>query len=417
MVGLFGFTQTILLITHVILSIFTAYLVLLTIAAYRAPKKPYKQLAKLTNFAFLIPAHNEESLLPELLESILKLDYPHSHFKIHVIADNCTDKTADIAAAYGANVHRRFNTDLIGKGYALQWALDEIRQADLQYDAFVVIDADSTISANFLKVMNEYVVGGAKVIQAYYTIEEPQLSWNIGLRYAAFAVLHFLRPQGRMTLGGSAGLKGNGMVFTPDILSQFPWPVSITEDIEYHMILLLNGFPVKFAPDALVWTEMPIRFEQSHTQIERWEYGRLEMARKYVLPLIKAAAGAVKQKQPGRAFYLFDAAMEHLIPPFSLMFGGAVLLLFVDSLFILGVLQFPLLSRIISISWANLSLGVFLIGGQIYYLLAGLRLARAPKSIYRQLLFSPIFMLRKVGRYFRILGGNKPHGWVKTVRN
>ncbi len=407
--------QVIFLIIQIIWLLPVGYLLLLTAAAWTAKRTtPAASPSELPFFSFLIPAHNEEVLLPELLESLQQLDYPKSHYQVHVIADNCSDHTAEIAAAYGAIVHVRHNETLIGKGYALEWGLNEIRAAGSAAEAFIIVDADSTISSNFLTVMHNQVAAGAQVVQAYYGVREPELSWNVGLRYAALTVLHFLRPQGRMVLGGSAGLKGNGMLFTREVLASFPWPASVTEDIEYHMVLLLNGYTVKFAPDAAVWGEMPERFEQSQTQLDRWEYGRMAMARKYVPLLLGAAGKAFQQKDLRRVYCLLDAVSEHLIPPFSVLFGGACLLLFLDAGFVLAGAWSPAPTHLI---WINAGLGVLLLAIQILYLLSGLRLANAPGIIYKQLYYAPLFVLRKIGQYGKILTGNKPDHWIKTTRN
>jgi cellulose synthase/poly-beta-1,6-N-acetylglucosamine synthase-like glycosyltransferase len=408
----------VLFVAQVILLVIVLYLLLLTVAAFAAPKvRTDREPARRSKFAFLIPAHNEEQVLPNLLESIKHSSYPASHYDVHVIADNCSDQTAVVAEGQGALVHRRFNDRQIGKGYALKWGLAEICETGHDYDAFIVVDADSTISSNFLEVMNREVNDGAKVLQAYYSVKDPDQSWNISLRYAAFAVLHFLRPQGRKLLGGSAGLKGNGMVFAPEIVTQFPWPASITEDIDHHMLLLLNGYPVRFVAEASVLAEMPESFSQSQSQLDRWEYGRLEMAQKYIPQLLKAAGAAFQQRNFRRVYALLDAVMEHLIPPFSLMAISTLALGLLDISLLVAAHQLPSLSETLRVAWTNAILGCVLLAGQAVYLFAGLKLAQAPGVIYRRLLFAPVFIVMKVGQILRLIRGNKPDGWVKTVRN
>ncbi len=394
------------------------YLFILTIAAFFAPRRK-NDLAeeKYLRFAILVPAHNEEVLLPELLESLQHLDYPSSDYDVHVIADNCVDATSEIANRYGAKVHTRTNLVQIGKGYALDWGLKEIWASGQEYDAFVIIDADSVVSANFLRAMNCEFGSGAQVVQAFYSVKDPTLSNNVALRFAALAVLHFLRPQGRMTFGGSVGLKGNGMAFAKEILALYPWPASVTEDIEYHMVLLLNGFRVRFCPDAIVWGEMPAQFEQSRSQLDRWESGRMDMARKYVPRLLEAAFSSLRNGQYQQVYAYLDAVMEHLIPPFSLLFTGASLLFLVNLGMILLIPLSTLPHGLEIIIRINFGLGVFLIAGQGFYLLSGLYLANAPKAIYKQLLFAPIFIFRKIGQYISVLAGSKPQSWVKTTRN
>lgn len=383
------------------------YLLLLTLAAYRANKKtlPAADQPK-TRFLFLIPAHNEERLLPGTLDSLNEVDYPKELFELHVVADNCTDQTAAVAAQKGAQVHERFNQELRGKGYALQWLLERLWADNIPHDAIVILDADTVVSPNFLKVMDSRVRQGQRLIQAYYAVRDPDRSWGISLRYAALAVLHFLRPQGRMILGGSTGLKGNGMVFHHEIMRQQEWTSSLTEDIEFHMAQVLRGERVYFAPDAIVWAEMPENLADADTQNERWERGRLQMARQFVPQLLSQA---VRRRPVNGRFLLFDAAMEHLIPPFSILMGSS-LFAAICALAAFLTVEHPL-------AIFNLVLAGAIVAGQGLYLLAGLNLAQAPAEVYRALLYAPGFMIWKIWLYAKILVSRSDDSWVRTARN
>src|SRR5215213_8154397 len=151
------------------------------------------------------------------------------------------------------------------------------------------------------------------------------------------------------TYGGSGGLKGNGMVFAAEILREYQWTASLTEDIEYHMALILGGHRVTFAPDAIVWAEMPSSLKAARTQNVRWERGRQEMLRQYVPRLLRAALVQ-------RSFLLLDAAIEQIIPPFSLVAAASLLLL-------IGALILQSIPAVL--------LGSGLLLGQAVYILAG----------------------------------------------
>jgi cellulose synthase/poly-beta-1,6-N-acetylglucosamine synthase-like glycosyltransferase len=378
------------------LALIIDYLLLLTAAALFAKRQtPPRAGNPSQRFVIMVPAHNEERLLPQLLESLGQLDYPHDLYAVHVVADNCSDRTAELGRAGGAVIHERFNTDLRGKGYALEWLLQQIWERGDPHDAVVILDADSVVSPNFLRVMDARMARGERVIQAYYAVREPESARSAGIRAVALTVLHYLRPQGRMVLGGSTGLKGNGMVFAADILHKHRWTASLTEDIEYHMELIRAGERAMFAPDAVVWAEMPDSLKASQTQNERWERGRMEMIRAYVPDLIGEGLRR-------RNFLLLDAAIEQLIPPFSVVAGLSVVTLLAALL-----LRSP---RAIGLAVAN-------IVGQIIYIFAGLILARAPRTLYQALLFTPGFILWKLWLYVRLLLGIKPGGWVRTARN
>ena len=168
-------------------------------------------------FVIVVPAHDEELLIASTVASMRGLDYPEDLFRIHVIADNCSDATAEIARAAGAEVHERFAPDKRGKGPALQWLLQRLWTRGDAHDAVVIVDADSTLSANFLRVMDAKLAEGHRVVQGYYAVRDPGTSWNVGLRYAGFALRHYLRPLARTAFGGSCGLYGNGMAFRSEM--------------------------------------------------------------------------------------------------------------------------------------------------------------------------------------------------------
>ena len=372
------------------------YLLLLTGAALFAKRNTApRRGAPSTHFVIMVPAHNEERLLPQLLKSLAQMDYPRELYAVHVVADNCSDNTAELGRASGAIVHERFNTELRGKGYALEWLLQQIWERGDKHDAIVILDANSIVSPNFLSVMDARMSRGERVIQAYYAVRAPERARSSGIRAVALTVLHYLRPQGRMVLGGSTGLKGNGMVFAADILRKHRWTASLTEDIEYHMELILAGERAMFAPDAVVWAEMPDSLKAAQTQNERWERGRIEMIKSYV-------PGLIREGLRGRNFLLLDAAIEQLIPPFSVVAGlsGIALLL-------------SLLLR----SGPAIALAMAIIAGQVIYIFSGLAMARAPFSVYKSLLFAPLFLAWKSVLYGRLLLGIKPRDWVRTARN
>src|SRR5262249_26141576 len=212
------------------------------------------------------------------------------------------------------------------------------------------------------RVMDAQLTAGARVVQGYSAVRDPGSSPVVGLRYIAMAMVNYLRPLGRMVLGGSAGLKGNGMVFRAELLHQHEWTAHLTEDIEFHMSLIAAGERVLFAPDAVVWSEMPATLARSTIQNERWERGRVEMLR-YVPRLLRVASRALGRGQWGRAYLNFDAAMEHLIPPFTVLVGVSLLLS--AAALLLFVLSFWLVPSALYWATANLLLALFLVVGQI----------------------------------------------------
>ncbi len=388
--------QVIDLLLGIAVAIEVGYLLLLTVAALFARRvTPLPAGEPATHFVVLVPAHNEEVLIERTVDSLLAMDYPRERFTVCVIADNCTDQTAALARARGAMVEERTNAELRGKGYALDWALQRLWESGRPCDALVIIDADTDVSPNFLRVMDARLRRGDVAVQGYYAVRDPGRSWTAALRYAALAVLHFLRPQGRMTLGGSVGLKGNGMVFTAAIMRGHRWTASLTEDIEFHMTLVLDGKRVAFASDAIVWAEMPNTLGTSTTQNARWERGRVQMLKQYVPTLLKQALAK-------RSFIMFDAAMEQLIPPTSVL--AFLIVVCLAGGIVLG-------------SAPGTALGLALLAGLIVYILAGLLLARAPAKVYLAMIYAPFLMLWKVWLYIKVVINPNKTGWVRTQRN
>ena len=385
--------QVLLIAYEIILAALCAYLLLLALLSLFAPKRTRLEGAPTTRFAILIPAHNEERLLPDLLASLATLDYAADRCRVYVVADNCTDRTAEIARAAGVRVYTRFNAAL-GKGYALQWLIEQINAAGERYDACVILDADSVVSSSLLQVMDALLRQGADAIQGYYAVRDMTATWSGNIRFAALTLLHYLRPLGRQVLGLSPGLKGNGMCFTAQVIERFPWSASLTEDIEYHANLILAGRKVVFAPDAIVWAEMPGKLRDSHTQNVRWERGRLQMVRTYVPRLLRQG---IRQ----RRWAPIDAALEQLIPPFSVFVGLMVLALVAGWVFSLGTVA--------RLGWA-------LLAGQSLYVLTGLIIAGAPPKTYLALLGAPFYMLWKIWLYVSVLVGRYRQGWVRTAR-
>jgi cellulose synthase/poly-beta-1,6-N-acetylglucosamine synthase-like glycosyltransferase len=207
------------------------------------------------------------------------------------------------------------------------------------------------------------------------------------------------------------------MLFAAPVLQRHPWSASVTEDIEQHMALILDGERVHFAPDATVWAEMPDDLAKSESQHQRWETGRLVLARRYVPQLLRAAVAALKAGRPRQAFVLLDAIMEHLIPPFAILVAASALLFMLNLLLWLALALGLAPAAARPLASLNLGLSVGLLAGQTIYLLAALRLVRAPRSAYLQLVHAPLYVFWKVRQYARALFSQTRQAWVRTTRN
>lgn len=245
-------------------------------------------------FMAIIPAHNEEAVVGNLVESLKAQDYPEDKFDIYVIADNCTDDTAKVAKDAGAIVLKRFDEEKKTKGFALNWFLKQKIEEDADYDAFCVFDADNIVDKNFLKNMNKKLCQGEEVVQGYRDIKNPRDSW-VASGYAIFYwMMHRFYHLARYNLGLSALLNGTGFMVKFDLVKPNGWQtITLTEDIEFSLMNIIDGRKVGWSTDAIVYDEQPITFAQSWSQRSRWTVGHLQCMKHYTGDLAK---GVVEHK-------------------------------------------------------------------------------------------------------------------------
>lgn len=395
--------QLILLPIFAYVVLMTLYLLVLTVAAYAFRKKTGgKESAPAgpSSFLLVVPAHNEAAGIGRTIQDMEKLNYPADRFHTLVIADNCDDDTAQLAGDAGARVVERTNPAARGKGQALDWFFKENIPLYTNFDAVAIIDADTRPHGEFLTEMDASLRHPkVDVVQGFYGVSNPESSWRTALSAAALFVFHHIRPAGRNRLGGTAGLKGNGMAFKTKILEQYGWPAfSIVEDIEFSMNLLMNGIVVDYNPDAVVYGEMASGADQAKTQRARWEGGRVELLKTYTLPLVKCWAEQ-------RRFFFFDALMELFIPPLSLLMSAQVLMLAFSMLFSRYLFD------------GALAASLLCLGVTLFYVLSGLILKKAPLYVWKSLLHAPFFILWKMPVYLKLLikrGGGTT--WERTGR-
>ena len=171
-----------------IITIYWVYQLVISLCSFIKLKDKPLVDDKEHKFVTIIPAHNEEQVIGNLIESLKKQDYPHELYDIYVIADNCTDKTKEIAEELGAKVFERKEEDKTKqtKGYALQLFLNTLMSnPKMDYDAFCVFDADNIVDEHFLTAMNKHLCQGEDVVQGYRDIKNPTDSW-ISAGYAIF---------------------------------------------------------------------------------------------------------------------------------------------------------------------------------------------------------------------------------------
>lgn len=244
-------------------------------------KKRITKSDKLNRYAVLIPARNEEKVLPNLIESIQQQDYPAELITIYVIADNCTDNTAKVAFDCGAKVFTRFSTEQVGKGYALNYLLREIDKSDglESFDAFLVFDADNLLQRDYIRQINHLYADGYDAFCGYRNTKNFGSNW-ISAGYGVWYLhdsTHLNRS--RMAVGASCMVNGTGFGFSREVLRKCgQWEFfTLTEDIEFSVWCAANGIKIGYCHDAILYDEQPITFPQSWRQRTRWVQGGIQI--------------------------------------------------------------------------------------------------------------------------------------------
>lgn len=275
-----------------IITIFWIYQLVISVCSLvKLKEKPILE-EKVNRFMAIIPAHNEENVIGPLVESLINQNYPKDYYDIYVIADNCTDRTAEIAEKAGAIVLKRFDEEHKTKGYALQWFLEQKIKEDAPYDAFCIFDADNIVDSNFLKAMNKKLCQGEDVVQGYRDIKNPTDSW-VSAGYALFYwTMNRFYHLARYNVGLSPLINGTGFMVRFDVIKPDGWNTNtLTEDIEFSLKRIINGKKLGWATDAIVYDEQPVGFKQSWKQRTRWTVGHIQCLERYTKPL----AAAVKE--------------------------------------------------------------------------------------------------------------------------
>ena len=269
-----------------IITIFWLYNILVSLCSLVKIKDKPLRVKKAHRFMAIIPAHNEEAVVKNLIDSLKAQNYNKDLYDIYVIADNCTDNTARVAKEAGAIVYERFDSTKKTKGYALDWFLQQKIKEDAPYDAFFVFDADNIVDPNFIKNMNKHLCQGEDVVQGYRDIKNPTDSW-ITAGYALFYwTMHRFYHLARYNLGLSPLLNGTGFMVKFDIIKPQGWDtVTLTEDIEFSLKRIIKGKKLGWATDAIVYDEQPVGFKQSWSQRSRWTVGHMQCIKEYTKDL------------------------------------------------------------------------------------------------------------------------------------
>jgi cellulose synthase/poly-beta-1,6-N-acetylglucosamine synthase-like glycosyltransferase len=346
--------------------------------------------------AVLVPAHNEsggilatlDSLRPQLVDGD----------RILVVADNCSDDTAAVAARAGAQVRERYSADQRGKGYALDFGVRCL--AEDAPEVVIIVDADCIVAPCALDRLARTAQQLGVPVQALYLMHAPAGSGPMK-KIAEFAwlVKNLVRPLGYARLGLPCQLMGSGMAFGWDLLSTASLAKGhIVEDLKLGMDLARAGKAPRFCPDALVYSSFPTSDAGTSAQRTRWEHGHLSM-------IVSTVPGLLRQGLTQGRLALLALALDLSVPPLALL-----------AMLVMGLFGLCLLLALVTAVALPLALATLLgLAFAAAVMLGWWAYGRNTISA-GNLLLAFWYVVRKVPLYLRFLV-NRQVEWVRSKRD
>ncbi|MGJ4892972.1 glycosyltransferase family 2 protein [Bradyrhizobium sp. HKCCYLRH3099] len=280
------------------------------LAAYFDRKQPVPIGSERPRVVVLIPAHNEsQGIVPTIADIRSQLG---SGDRLLVVADNCSDDTAEVALAHGAEVIRRDDARNRGKGFALDFGLRSLAVDDPE--VVIVIDADCRVGSRAIEMLATVCAVTQRPAQALYLMSAPAgASVNHQIAEFAWRIKNDLRPRGLRALGLPCQLMGSGMAFPRLALENVNIASGhLTEDLELGLLLASTGHAPLFCPAAQVKSVFPLTAAASRSQRQRWEHGHLAILITRVCPLIGKALLE-------RNLNLLTLSLDAAVPPTVLL--------------------------------------------------------------------------------------------------
>lgn len=320
--------NTVVFILFTAMYIYQYYYIIVVLLKNKNVKSKGKNI--MNKFAVIVSARNESDVIEEFIHTVDLQDYPSDLIDVYVIADNCSDDTAQKARIAGAHVYERFDNKKVGKGYALDFLFKILRSKKTKYDGYFIFDADNLLSRNYISEMNKVFNRKYKIVTSYRNSKNYDSNW-ISAGYS----LWFLRESkylnyARMLLNNSCAVSGTGFLISSEIIDKNNgWKYHLlTEDIEFTIDSIINGEKIGYCNSACFYDEQPTSFKDSWNQRMRWSKGFYQVFFKYGYNLFKSI---FKNKD----FSCYDMFMT--ISPMMLI--SIVMILFNSSIFLYSLIS------------------------------------------------------------------------------
>lgn len=347
-----------------------------------------------SKIAILIPAHNETAGIAQTLSRLRNTIPPD--VRILVVADNCSDDTAEKARANGADVIERSDTVRRGKGYALDFGRSHL--SSLPPNSVIVLDADCVPNAGTVEALAAAACQNGRPVQSVNLMRAGSDAGPIvQISNFAFMIKNLVRQRGLVRSGGPAMLTGTGMAFPWPVFERLPLASSnIVEDLAITVNLTREAVLPMLVESARVWSDAATA-KDTLTQRTRWEHGFIGTAIKHALPTL--ATGIVR-----RQLASVRLGLHLLVPPLALLFAlGFALSLLLSGLAALGTTAMPAMLLL-----AMMAISVILLA------LAWWREGRALLSA-GAISRIPLYVLWKIPVYLKLIKRAETE-WVRTKR-
>ncbi len=395
---IFLFLNFVLFVLVFYLSLYVAYNVFLLIVNIIVKPNDKIDYEKEAMFLVVIPAHNEELFIKRILDSFARQNYSSDLFKLIVVADNCTDDTANCVSGDNVEILVRKSAKDFGKGYAIKYALDNM--SDFNYDALFIIDADSVLARDGLLTLNQHIFRGTKILQCNNALANPEDSWFTLLMDVARTLENDIMEPAKEKLGLSSHLMGNGMCFHREIIDKYGWNAfSIGEDWEYYAKIINKGERIAFAQDVRVYHQESTSLKQATPQRMRWSSGRFAVLKQYGIGLFWQ--GLIEKN-----LLKFDASLPLIFPNPSLAINLTALGLIFSFLF------FIIYKNIFWVNWFAI-----LILCQVLIFTSAVFYTRNKLKSFMSIFIAPIFLIWKMSIDILSFLGKGRGKWVRTKRH
>lgn len=384
-----------LLAASVVVALPTALLLLQVVSSLRAGNAPPEQAQAVGPLAVLMPAHDEALGITPVVKSLLPQLRPCD--RLLVVADNCSDDTAQLARQAGAEVIERADKPRRGKGYALDFGVRHL--ASNPPDLVIILDADCTVRPGSLLPLAAAALRGGCPAQAHYRMALPEHA-GLKTRIAGLAwrVKNWVRPLGYQRLGLPCQLMGSGMAFPWRLIAQAELANGhLVEDLKLGLAFAAQRSAPRFVAQAEVVSVFPDSAVGAATQRTRWEHGHLGMMLQLAPPLLWQAVRS-------RNLALLALAADLCIPPLALL---ALMLVSLSAVAVLaaGLLGWAAPAWIAAGTDLAFALAVFVAW------------ARHGRDTLRltEMLGVPLYVLWKVPVYLRFVV-RRERRWVRSAR-